>query len=237
MRLGLGLGVVASHRGASAPVWLPTSMSVGVPAWYRSDLGITRTLTAVTKWANQGSGGTAYDLTPPGTSPDFNVASPNFTGRSSLSFTHGMKTGTISLAAPQTVILVGRGPGTTGHIAFSDQAASHWIYDNASGNAGIYAGASLGSGSPWLSTNGVVIAHFNAAASKVSFNNTSSFVTGNPGANSTFTEFWVGDFSSTGFQFIGEIVELIVTSSFPSAGDLASLRTYLNTLYPSLAAA
>lgn len=241
-RIGIGVGVGA-RRSAS---FKPTDIS-GCVLWLRADLGVTLVSGAVSAWADQ-SGGSLLASVTQGTSgkrPTFNASDAGFNSQPTFTFasasTQSLR-GTFgsSLAQPATIIAVAKQASAAVQFVIDSNAdaTNRWaIYNSTAGNAlngytpasGDFASVAISNGI----TNAFAIAAEFAGASAATYaNGTTATGAGNSGSG-VLSGIAVGAHQADagGFDWDGQIAEVIIYSSALSTLSLSRVFAYTNARY------
>ena len=219
--------------GASSAEFSPLSLMPEV--WYRSDLSVSLSGSAVTAWGDQSGNG--RDLSGFG-SPQLRSSDVN--GHDAIELTGAsqerLRSATFTtVSQPVHVFAVFNLPTwATGDIIYQlDSLGNILGVENASVSPQIHQTAgSAGTNivSPTLNTYYLVQSYFNGASSFQQLNNSSAVSGGNPGTQS-MTRVTLGarfDGNSSGNV---EIAEFAVYGSEITGSDLTSLTGYFNTRY------
>lgn len=224
---------------SSGSTWSPPDASVVLRAWYRADLGVTEVGGTVSAWDDQsGAGDANRDLAGAiGTMPSYVASDAAYGNNSVLTFSGDklVRAGNWSStpATPITIVVVGEVSGAVSAM-LSDGAAADMIWDDGSEGKfysdgfapNLFSGVSL-------ATPQVVMVSDDgsggAAAAKIFVTNLTTAAADDLTTFQPVNGFDVGVGVAGVSDLTGKIAEIIVWAGILSAGDLTSLRDYLNT--------
>ena len=194
--------------------------------WTRADLGVKLNGSKVSTWLDQSGNGNNF-TSPTANQPTFLPADTNIGNGSSMVYAGGQKmnTAALTIAQPNTIIVVGRVTTLSGNPGIIDDATSRQLGYLAGGTTyAMDAGATVSGGVTDTSRH-VYAWVFNGASSKLYIDSTgAAILSGNAGAGSGTGGLIIGT-QSTGFM-AGEIAEVIVYSRALSTAELDKIFAY-----------
>lgn len=221
---------VADQLGS---VWLPSDIT-GVSEWWRADLGVSTSGSAVTTWTGQVNGeaptqGTEANRPTLGTRD----------GQSAISFDGGdflqAAFATITITQPHTIVAVSESTGGTGvrYVVEGDDAANQSSVGINATQFTMYAGTFRNGGTP--SAMHAQVCEFNGASSVHRADDfTTSVASGEAGAETPDGITVGANVAGSANFWTGWIWEIIYIDQIITSADLASLGAYLDDRYPSL---
>lgn len=203
----------------------PPALS-GLTLWTRADLGITLSKSKALTWADQSGNGNHFTSLA-ATAPTFVISDANMSNGSSLQFAGAQKmnTAAITIAQPNTIVVVCRVTTLSGNPGVIDDSGSRQLGYLAGGTAyAMDAGATL-TGGATDTTKHTLVYVFNGASSKLYVDSTGAAVlSGNAGAGSGTGGFIIGT-QSTGYM-TGGIQEVIVYNRALLVAEINQILAY-----------
>ncbi len=220
------------RRVTTGAAWSPLLASVPVRAWYRADLGVTAAGSAVSAVADQSGAGDA-NRNQTG-APTLNAVDAAYGGRSTISHVAQKLTsaGAWSASVAKPISLVFVGEASSGNKGVLGNTAAGEILWSSSGTWAFYNGGNLDSLVACTSPSVVLLTDDGtggAAATKLYVNNLTTPAATSVTAFLSANGLDIGNGAGVVPNLTGKWAEVMVFAGVLTAGDVTSLRSYLNT--------